>query len=73
VKSSRVDAIWIVTRPTQVSTLADIVFQTSVPLLANQFRGGLSPDDIMGVYLNEQEARAVGTSLLAGTWAGGQR
>ena len=66
-KSSRVDAIWIVTRPTQVSTLADLVFQTSVPLLEKQFRGGLSPDDIMGVYLNEQEARAVGASLLAGT------
>jgi len=65
-KTSRVDSIWIVTRPTQVSTLADIVFQTSVPLLANQFRGGLSADDIMGVYLNEQEARAVGASLLAG-------
>ena len=42
---------WVVTKPMSLdSTTNDICFQTTIKGLFLQFRGGLSPDDIVGIY-----------------------
>ena|SRR3990167_1087110 len=56
--------LWFITKPSGVSTLADICFETDAVGLALQFRGGLEASDIVGMFDNESEAKHYANSLL---------
>ena len=47
---------WLVTKATSMSEMADICFEINFRDLQNQFRGGLDPDDIVGMFDGEVEA-----------------
>lgn len=53
---------WVVTRPTEDSTLIDILFKSSVREMQNQYLGGLKAEEILGVFPNSQSAMAVQTA-----------
>lgn len=55
---------WVVTIPTKESTLQDICFECDLKGLALQFKGGLSPDDIIGMYPSKENARYVANNEL---------
>lgn len=61
----QVDFIWIVTRPTALSTEADICFCTDAAGLRRQFLGGLNPEDIVAMFTRETEALKLARLLLA--------
>lgn len=54
---------WVVTKPTNVSTLGDIIFECDIKGLGNQFRGGLNSDDIVGWY-DKETATRIATDLM---------
>lgn len=56
--------IWIVTRPTQVSTLIDILFSANPAELENQFKGGLSGSEIVYWSFKKSEAKEYAEMLL---------
>ena len=61
-----ITTLWIVTRPTRLSTLADICFETTLPDgLYNQFMGGLHPFNIVGCYISAEDAKREAERLLA--------
>jgi len=62
--TSQVFSFWIVTRPTKVSTVGDICFMASAESLLVQGKGGLSPDEIFGMYLDGVEAETVAKDLI---------
>jgi hypothetical protein len=48
---SKISKLWVVTKPTLMSTLEDICFQVDLPNgLYNQFLGGLKPTDIVAFF-----------------------
>ncbi len=55
---------WVVTKPTDVSTLADIWFKSNPNHYANQIRGGLKEDEVAGFYNSEADATEVANKLL---------
>lgn len=59
-----VGKFWVVTSPTNVSTLGDILFQADVPYMMNQARGGLKESEILGIYEHKIEAERVAKKLL---------
>lgn len=60
----KLTSIWIVTKPTRVSTVEDICFNTDAPGLALQFKGGLDPESIHAFYTSEQEAKGAAQWLI---------
>ena len=50
------DAFWVVTDPTPISTLGDILFETSLRGLDRQFHGGLSMADNPTIFTDRAEA-----------------
>jgi hypothetical protein len=56
--------IWIVTKPTPLSTEADICFECTPHQLDLQFKGGLTSDEIYGWYAHEADARPLAKALL---------
>jgi hypothetical protein len=58
------ETFWVVTRPTKVSTLVDILFPCTFSQLMNQVRGGLHEDEIVGIYADEDEAMLTARELL---------
>ena len=54
---------WVVTIPTSESELGDILFETDIKGLGNQFRGGLNSDDIVGWY-DKETATQIATDLM---------
>lgn len=48
---------WVVTRPTGVSTLGDIVFEADFARLMLQTRGGLLIDEVLGFFADEKKAK----------------
>ena len=58
-------ALWIVTKATPDSTLADILFQADWHRLALQFAGGLSPDEIVGWFDDGSEAKQIALQEMA--------
>ena len=58
------ERFWVVTRPTEVSDLADICFSCTVERLMGQARGGLRQSEIVGIYDKEQQAMNVAKTLL---------
>jgi predicted RNase H-related nuclease YkuK (DUF458 family) len=52
----KLNRIWVVTIPTQSSTLQDICFFVDAVSLAKQFKGGLEPESIYAFYTDKKEA-----------------
>jgi hypothetical protein len=61
-----VGSFWVVTRPNQQSTMEDVVFESSVLHFANQIRGGLYEDEVIGLYKDEAKAVKTADQLIAG-------
>ena len=51
------DTFWVVTKPSQYSTVADVLFDSDISYLINQVRGGLAEKDIVGVYADPDDAK----------------
>ncbi len=49
---------WVVTTPTEVSELGDILFEADIPYLYNQFRGGLKIEEIEGLFQYKDKVHA---------------
>ena len=64
--ASKIDNFWVVTKPTELSELGDICFDTDFQGFILQVKGGLSQGDVHGVYDNQAEAEAEANKLLAG-------
>lgn len=60
----KIEKFWIVTKPTKVSTLGDILFKSDVHGLQLQFLGGLKSENIHGIYTDEAEAKQEAEKLL---------
>ena len=58
------ETFWVITRPTEVSGLADICFSCTFGQLMLQTRGGLEADDIIGIFADEAEAMELAKNLL---------
>jgi len=58
------EKFWVVTTPTPNSELGDICFDSDFRQFALQVRGGLDVDDIVGIYADEQAAKATATKLI---------
>jgi hypothetical protein len=61
----KITGLWIVTKPTPISTMGDIVFYADLKVLGRQFLGGLKPEEIIGAYDNQPEAEQAGKAALA--------
>lgn len=48
---------WVVTKPSDVSELCDILFKRTVAEIGLQFKGGLNAEDFLGVFTDEDRAR----------------
>lgn len=60
-----VGKFFVVTKPkNKDTTIDDIVFESDVFYFANQIRGGLNFEDIIGLYKQKSDARRVGTEAL---------
>ena len=55
---------YVVLIPTKTSTLADIFFKSDIKYLLNQFRGGLTEEEVYGFYKDKKEAETVAKTLL---------
>ena len=55
---------FIVTKPNKKSTIDDVVFESDVFHFANQIRGGLTFEEVVGIYKQKSDARRRGTELL---------
>jgi hypothetical protein len=56
---------FIVTKPkSKKTTLDDIVFESDVFHFANQIKGGLAFEDVVGIFKQKSDARREGTELL---------
>ena len=60
----KVKRIWVVTKPTKISTLEDICFSADMRYLYLQFAGGLEPDNVHAFYTTEKEAKTAAKWLL---------
>lgn len=60
----QIKKFWIVTKPTRLSVLIDICFETTPAGLARQGAGGLKPEDIHGMYTTQAEALTEAQALL---------
>lgn len=61
----RVNRLYIVTKPTDISEVEDIYSGTDAAGFVLQVKGGLEADEIHSIYTNENEARAVAEELIA--------
>ena len=59
------ERFWVVTSPTPNSEMGDICFSCDYRQFALQVRGGLDENAIVGIYANEQDAKATATKLIA--------
>lgn len=64
-KAEKIEDFWVVTYPTPQSELVDILFQSNPDHLENQFRGGLTKEEIEGFYSDQAEAQAVAQLLMS--------
>ena len=49
--------IWVVTKPRPESVIEDICFGTDIKGLRFQFLGGLTEEEILGIYTTQEEAK----------------
>lgn len=55
---------WVVTQPYVDSTLSDICFKSNPMHFANQIRGGLKDNNVLGFYLKEEDAISISLAML---------
>ena len=67
------ETFWVVTQPSPVSVLEDICFPCTFGRLMLQVRGGLTEDDIVGVYADEDEAKGAAAKLLGEHGSSGRK
>lgn len=63
----KLGAFFIVNKPPYLSKdthLSDIVFKTNVFYLLNQLKGGLQPEEIVGIFKSKSEANKLGNKIL---------
>lgn len=60
-----VGSFWVVTRPSEISTMEDILFESNVLHFANQIRGGLYEEEVIGLYKDESKAVKTADQLIA--------
>lgn len=60
----KIISFWVVTRPSKISTLRDILFKSTWRGIRLQFLGGLKSGDIVGVWTSKEEAEKVAKRLL---------
>jgi hypothetical protein len=58
------ETFWLVTKPSPLSEMADVLFPCTVERLLLMGRGGLHEDEIVGIYADEGEARQAALRLL---------
>lgn len=63
--NDEIGKFWVVTAPTDNSTLKDILFESDVLAMANQFKGGLKEDEVLGLFKDEKRAKEFATRLLS--------
>lgn len=63
--AAKLETIWIVTKPSDISEMVDICWDTDLQGLARQFVGGLKPEDIVAMFDSESEAVQLADKLLA--------
>jgi hypothetical protein len=56
---------WVVTKPTNRSVFVDICFKSDWKGIQAQFLGGLTLDQIHGIFTDEAEATRTANELLA--------
>lgn len=61
---SKISNFWVVTKPTKQSTLIDILFQSDMKRMQNQFLGGLKSSDIIGIFTTKTESEKVAKMAL---------
>jgi hypothetical protein len=59
-----VGKFFIVTKPSKDSTKEDIMFESDVFHFANQIRGGLKFEDVLGIYKQKSDANRRATEVL---------
>lgn len=59
-----VGKFWVVTFPTQFSSLNDIFFEADIFDFALQLRGGLEVEEISGIFKNKAKAKKLAVKLL---------
>jgi hypothetical protein len=62
---SKINKFWVVTKPSKNSELADILFNSDIKGMQNQFLGGLTKSEIVGIYSTKTEAEKIARKLLA--------
>ena len=67
------ERFWVVTRPSEVSELVDILFPCTFERLLLQGRGGLTEDEIVGIYADEDKAKEAAAKLLGERGGGGRK
>lgn len=55
---------WVVTKATRYSTLADILFSSTIQKMRNQYVGGLTAKEVIGAYQFKHEALKVANKEL---------
>jgi hypothetical protein len=60
-----IDRFWVVTDPTPVSEIVDILFECDVPGFIRQVKGGLSEQDHPTFYADRSSAEADALARLA--------
>jgi len=61
---SKVKNFWVVTKPTKISTLVDILFSADMKRMELQFKGGLSGSEIIGTFTTKSEAEKIAKMAL---------
>jgi hypothetical protein len=59
-----VGKFFVVTKPSKDSTKDDVLFQSDIFYFANQIKGGLNTEDVVGIYKNKSDANRIATELL---------
>ena len=59
-----VGKFFVVEKPSKDSTKDDILFQSDIFYFANQIKGGLNTEDVIGIYKNKSDANRIATELL---------
>ncbi len=60
-----VGKFWVVMKPTEHSTLGDILFDTTLSGFVIQAYGGMRQDEVHGIYRDSGKARAAAENLLS--------
>lgn len=60
----RIEKLWVIVRPSPMSELGDICFETDAKGLAIQFKGGLDPEEIHALYTSHNEAEREAKRIL---------